>query len=115
MGSDRASAAMEERSGDIAAARQSRAMERAASIRARTGGGQAAPSTPPPTPTGGMTFGDFLKPGPHAVEGASEGPPMPRRPTLEEEDDRIENSEIGYQSLGEMLLKSIVEDMWQRT
>ena len=62
-----------------------------------------------------MSLGDFLKPGPHAVEGASEGPAVPRKPTLEEEDDRIENSEIGYQSLGEMLLKSIVEDMWQRT
>ena len=110
---DRASAATKERSGDIAAARQSRAMDRAASIRARTGG--ATPSTPPPADTGGMTLGDFLKPGPHAVEGASEGPPVPSKPALEEEDDRIENSEIGYQSLGEMLLKSIVEDMWQRT
>ena len=110
---DRASAATKERSGDIAAARQSRAMDRAASISARTGG--ATPSTPPPADTGGMTLGDFLKPGPHAVEGASEGPPVPSKPALEEEDDRIENSEIGYQSLGEMLLKSIVEDMWQRT
>jgi hypothetical protein len=110
---DRASAATKERSGDIAAVRQSRAMDRAASIRARTGG--TTPSTPPPADTGGMTLGDFLKPGPHAVEGASEGPPVPSKPALEEEDDRIENSEIGYQSLGEMLLKSIVEDMWQRT
>jgi len=72
--------------------------------------------------SGGMTLGDFMSEGmdqPHLREGASEAPSVPplegqTKLTDFEEDDEIQLSE-GYTSLGDRLLKSILEDMWQRT
>jgi len=67
---------------------------------------------------GGMTLGDFMPEGmgqPHLASGATEGPPVPPIPEKKDDEDQIETSEDTYESLGDRLLKSILEDMWQRT
>ena len=66
----------------------------------------------------GMTLGDFMPEGmgqPHLASGATQGPPVPQIPKKGDDEDQIETSEDTYESVGERLLKSILEDMWQRT
>ena len=89
--------------------RDEQARRRAESVRRR-----AAEAKKP------MTLGDFMTQGmeqPHLQEDASEAPPLPPEQKVmprEDDDEEIQLS-YGYTSLGERLLKSILEDMLQRT